>query len=654
MTYIEPTGLILARQLIDEGKLDEAFTLLNNYQQKEGLDHQDKTSCHLLQCQILFWQGKLKELIKRTEDMYKESKDNEINLSNVDNLLIMTHALVRIDRFDKASDLIKQGEELLNQIPQKLTKAYKQREAYLAFIKGYYYNWKRNPDDADLALKYLGNSLVIREELGIQQEISESLKQIAWNLLIFKGEMDRALKYAKQSLSLAKESRKKYYIASSFHVLGLIYASLGDYDSCIEVNEKGLELFKELNNNYGMTLILNNLSSDYKMKGDMDHALDCIEQAMRLNRDLGALRTLVVNHDFLIQILIEKGDLERAQQSLNDFKRLNTQLKSKSLGLWYLIDKALLLKASFNTHDRRKAEEIFVQLLETGDLTHDASYTVLINLCELLLNELRTTNELSVLDKLNQFLGQLLMLAEESHSYWIMGETYLLLAKLALLSLDLKEARRLLTQGQQIAEKYGIKLLAMKISNEHDDLLKQLKMWENLKESSSSLKERMDFAQLNEQMENIVRRRALKAQTPSEEEPIFLLIVSEGGKPIFSQSFGDDQSFQDYIYGGFFTAINSFIIEKFSEGLDRATFGDHTLLMNSVSPFLMCYVYKGQSYAAEQRIRYFIEELQDDKDIWQTFKDFYRLNKEIQIEDIPSLELLISNIFIDKSVPQIV
>lgn len=654
MTSLEATELIKARKLIDDGKLDEAITLLNNYQQKEGLNRHDKSSAHLLQCQILFWQGKLKELIKNTEEMYEESKDLEVNFSIVDNLFIMIYALITMDMLDNVFDLIKQGEELLELIPQKLTKAYKQREAYLAFIKGCYYNRKRNPDYADLALKYLGNSLLIREELGIQNEISESLKQIAWNLLIFKGEMNRALKYGKQSLILAKENRNKYYIASSFHVLGLIYASLGDYDGCIEVNEKGLALFKELNNKYGMTLILNNLSFDYKMKGDLDHALECIEQAMRLNRDLGALRTLVVNHDFLIQILIERGDLERAQQSLNEFKRLNTQLKSKSLGLWYLLDKALLLKVSLNAHDRGKAEEIFIQLLETGDLTHDASYTVLINLCELLLNELRNTNELSVLDKLNQFLGQLLMLAEESHSYWIMGETYLLLAKLALLSLDLKEARRLLTQGQQIAEKYGIKLLAMKISNEHDDLLKQLKMWENLKESTSSLRERMDFAQLNEQMENIVRRRPLKAQTPSEEEPIFLLIVSEGGKPIFSQSFGDDQSFQDYLYGGFFTAINSFINEKFSEGLDRATFGDHTLLMNSVSPFLMCYVYKGQSYAAQQRIRYFIEELQGDKDTWQTFKDYYRLNKEIQIEDIPSLELLISKIFIDKSVPLIV
>jgi len=333
---------------------------------------------------------------------------------------------------------------------------------------------------------------------------------------------------------------------------------------------------------------------------------------------------------------------------------MTTQLKDKSIDLMYLLDKALVLKTSLRARDRGKAEEILMQLLESENLTHDVRYRTLINLCELLLIELRMTNDLSVLDELNQFLGQLLELAEKSHSYWILCETYLLQAKLALISLDLKEARRLLTQGQWIAERYGIKLLAIKISNEHDEFLKQLNMWENLKESSSSLKERMEFARLDEQMENMVRRRPLEISPLSNEEPVFLLIVSEGGKPIFSQSFEEDQSFEGYLFGGFFTAINSFISEKFSEGLDRASFGEHTLLMNSISPFLMCYVYKGQSYSAQQRIRYFIEELQDDKDAWQTFRDFYRLNKEIQLKDIPSLEPLITKIFIDKSVPLIV
>ena len=69
-----PEELIRAGKLIDDAKLDEALTLLNNYEQKEGLSHYEINSCRLLRCQMLFIQGKLKELTKHAKQLYKESE----------------------------------------------------------------------------------------------------------------------------------------------------------------------------------------------------------------------------------------------------------------------------------------------------------------------------------------------------------------------------------------------------------------------------------------------------------------------------------------------------------------------------------------------------------------------------------------------------
>ena len=647
----KPEEVIRAEQLSDEGKLDEALTLLDNYEQKEGLTHHDKASCHLLQCEILFWQGKYKELVILAEQTYKESEGLENNFFKVDILLLMARALVGLDRIDEAFDLIKQGEELVKILPQELTKAYKQREAYLDFLKGEFYNRKGIATDVDLVLKYVEHSLALREELGIKHEIAESLASLAYTLILFKGETDRAFKYAERSLALAKESSKAYYIADSLHIMAMVYSLLGEIDRSIRFYEQIITFYKEFNNKDRMSYVFNNLSDSYMKKGELDRALECIEQAMALNRELGALTALARNHDFLIQILIDRGDLKRAQISLHDLEQLKNQLKDKQINLMYLFDKAMVLKTSPRIIKRGKAEEMLKRLLEDENAIYETRYRALLALCEMLLTELRMTNDLEVLDELNKFIIQLLKIAEESHSYWIMGETYLLQAKLALISLNLNEARQLLTQGQQIADKYGLKLLAIKISNEHDDLLKQLNMWENLKESTSSLKERMEFARLNEQMENMIRKRAVEVPELLDEEPVLLLIVSEGGRPIYSQSFKKDQSFEDYLFGGFFTTINSFIKEKFSEGLDRVSFGEHTLLMNSVPPFFICYIFKGQSYLAQQRVRYFIDKIQNDEPVWQIFKDFHNLNREIELKDIPSLEPLIKEIFMDKTIP---
>jgi len=214
----------------------------------------------------------------------------------------------------QAFGLINQGEELIKTIPQELTKAYKQREAYLAFIKGHFYSRRRKKNDADLALKHLEHSLALREELGIKHEIAETLSQMAFNLCAFKGELNRALNYAKRGVNFAEESTKKYYIAFSLSILAGVYTLQGELDSAIRFFEQSVALYKEINNKDRLCDVLNNLSNCYRIRGELDRALERIEQSMALNRELGSLIGLAWNHDYLIQILIDKGDLKRAQK----------------------------------------------------------------------------------------------------------------------------------------------------------------------------------------------------------------------------------------------------------------------------------------------------------------------------------------------------
>ena len=71
----QPEELIRAERLIDDDKLDKALSLLNNFLQKEGLTHHDKASCHLLQCKILYWQGKYKKLLKAILETNQQGRE---------------------------------------------------------------------------------------------------------------------------------------------------------------------------------------------------------------------------------------------------------------------------------------------------------------------------------------------------------------------------------------------------------------------------------------------------------------------------------------------------------------------------------------------------------------------------------------------------
>ncbi|MFX1343873.1 MAG: tetratricopeptide repeat protein [Promethearchaeota archaeon] len=667
----KPEELIQVKHLLEECKFDEAELLIRNFEEKGRHTLHDLVLCHLLKCELLFWRGLHTDVIKLAEQTYKESLELGKNFLSFDILLRMADALNWLGQSDKLYDIIKNAEELLKTLPQELPTDYKQREASIAWLKGWFYIYKR---DADQALKQFKHSLALREEFGGKLGIAYSLVGIALVYTLLKGDYIRAVKYYEQSTTIAEESGNNWCIGFCKFRMAEQHVLKGDLDNAIMLYKQVLIIFNELNNKYMVGWILNSIGEAYRQRGDLDRALESLEQSLAIDHELGRIRDLALDQDALIHVLIDKGDTKRAEQALHDLKQLLNQLEDEQInespktnrvigditsGVWnlrleYLLNKALVLKTNPRARNRAKAEEIFKQILEDENSSFGNRFRALINLCELLLTELNMTNDLEVLEEINPLIEELLDISEKSHSYSILCETHLLQAKLSLLTFDIKKAQRFLTQAQQIAERFGLKLLAIKISNEYDELLKQLNIWEKLKESSPSLKERMEFARLNEQMENMIQKRAIKVPDLSDEEPVLLLIVSEGGRPFFSQLFVKDQTFEDHLFGGFFTAINSFISEKFSEGLDRAIFGKHTLLMKSIAPFFMCYIFKGQSYLAQQRIRYFIDKIQNDELIWQNFIKFYQLNQEIQVKEIPSLESLIKDIFIDKSYPLIV
>ncbi len=264
--------------------------------------------------------------------------------------------------------------------------------------------------DFDRALKYSKRSIIIAEESGNKLCIGYCLHIMA-GVHNFKGELDRSIKLNERSLKIHNDLNNKFMVTRILISLGWSYAMIGELDSSIRFYEQSLELFKDFNNKLLMANVFNNLSYCYKMKGKLDSALECIKQSMALNRELGALGNLAVNHDNFIQILIDRGDLERARISLRDLEQLNSQLKDKQINLIYLLDKALVLKTSSRALNRGKAEEILKQILEKVDLDYELTIGVLFNLCDLLLTELRMTNDLEVLDELTQFIGQLLEIA---------------------------------------------------------------------------------------------------------------------------------------------------------------------------------------------------------------------------------------------------
>ena len=645
MFHSELNQLARAEELFDEGKLDEALELLNDRNQFEGLNFKQKSYFQLLKGLILLYQSKFEELIKFGEGISKEGQKLIRNHQMVDGYFFIACGLIHTYKFDDASKAIEKAEELLKLNTKFFQNSLKQRKTRIKVLKAFIYLEQNN---LDLTEKCLEEPLSLEKEPGITFEVVWANILMARVMYQGRSEFALALEYTKKALVLARKIKfNHFWIAFCQLAFGVVNLTITEFNVSLEWHLKSLAIYRKIKNNWFIAMAINNIGTIYDTIGDYELASKYYHESLSLfeNQSID-IEVPLCN---LIELALDNDDMKSAQEFFNRLDKLHNEKQEASVPLIYPLIKALMLKRSTRIRDIAKAEQILKDIIKERTVWFQVTISAYIHLCDLLLAEYRMNNSSEVLDEVNYYISKLLTIAEKRHSYDLLGKTFIFQAKLALMNFDMKAARQYLTQAQKIAESYGIKKLAIKISFEHDELLKQTKVWENLKESGASLSERWKFSGLSEQMENMVRKRMIALPKTSEENPVVILIIKEGGIPLFSHSFIEEKEFESPIFSGFLTTIDYFMKETFSEGLDRFIFGDYTLLMKSVEPFFICYVFEGDSYYAHQRIKYFIDNVQKEA-IWQNLINLFQSNRSIHLKDIPLLESLITETFITKSI----
>jgi len=607
--------------LFNEGKLEEALQLIIKFEDLEDQIKDDKHYCRLLKGLILIHMGKPQESIKIAEQDYEENRNQNISLFLIDSIFLKFGNQFMLARGFKTWEDVVLCEKLLKSVSEEPPFEVELREGFYYYMRGYFYFWERN---LDKAMEYQKRALVILEKYDFDKTLIPSILNLLGHIYANKGELENALKYHMQSIEyyqtrFSNSIVGKLLIASSDYSLGDISYQQGNLETALAYHEKSIKSWEQYT-----------------------HSM--------------AVYWVGINYDSMIRAFLYKNSPEEAQKYLDRFYQFLKKKKISKNFSWYKLSKARTLRSSSRVRERAEAEKSLKELVDEHEGVKSTvtrgipeEFTLaLIELCDFYLEELRLTNDLKIIDDIRPLIIRLLKESERINSYILQAQAHLLYGKISLLQINMGDARRHLTQAQQIAEEHGFQLLAREISTEHDKLLERLNKWEELDKSNAPMSERMALASLEESLDLIQRRRAIKTPELVNEDPILLLIIGEGGILLFSHPFSDEMKVEDEIFGSFLSAIKSFSDEVFSEGLDRAKFGQYTVLIKNIADFSFCYLFKGQTYLAQKKIVNFTENFQKNTSMMQTLNKYNQTSQVIEVKDFPFLEGFINEIFINK------
>ncbi len=365
------------------------------------------------------------------------------------------------------------------------------------------------------------------QRLNNKKQSVESLLPLARSLLLL-GELDKGFEKLEACKELfktlmGKHKEIKRLDARLSKVIGIFYALKGDQRQALLYYKKALSLAQEIDDKNLICTLYLNLGNRYRALDDSDRASKYAERGLVLHEEYFINANKVILASLLltvIEIYIDKSDLKEAQNYLQRLEQLNHQEDNKFIDLLYRFCKADILMSTPRARNRVLAEDLLRKIVEEEIINFEIWVKAFVNLCDLLLVELRMTNIVEIVDEIRLLIEQLLEAAEDKHSNWLIVEGYILKAKLSLLTFNIKQAKRFLTQAQQIAERFGLNKLAKKITYEHEDLLKKSDLWEKLEEMDAPMSDRLELARLDDQIEGIVKNRIILITQVREEKVV--------------------------------------------------------------------------------------------------------------------------------------
>lgn len=507
------------------------------------------------------------------------------------------------------------------------------------------------------ALVIFQQSLRVLREIGNDKAVAETLNQIG-KIYLWRCEYGPALENCLQGLALGKETGDSKVIASVLDTISEIYTRLGELDRALEYLEDSISLQEEISDQEGVAESLTHMSYILIIKGQLNQATRYLTQAQEIFNDLknkdGHYRVLEVislilyqrgefeqateqlieclnyRKDFmskqaitkllfwLIIIAIETNALEDAQKHLKKLQKLIERKSSPICNIEYRLASALILKKSNNNEILEKARLILSDIVNKEPIDFLISNMTLYNYCELLLKQMQLSNTKDDIDKVDELISKHLSIAKQIESHIMFAENFWLKANLSLIQGSKSTAKLFIEQAEQITEDKGLRRLGIKIARAMDVISngKELEFQPlSIQEGTISSE---DDSEINGDVVRMIDRRTVDLPKLQEEEPVLLIIVYEGGVTVFSKKFSQKEMIDEMFVGGFLTAIDAFMHQTFATGgsIERIQHQEYTLLLKVENPLLFCYVFKGQSFTAIQKLDKIIQELKKSETIW--------------------------------------
>ncbi|MCY3413237.1 MAG: tetratricopeptide repeat protein [Candidatus Heimdallarchaeota archaeon] len=420
----------------------------------------------------LIWEAILLEKQSKFESSLAKGRDaiSKVQFENKELLLravvVTLYSYWRLGKYQLGMDLVK---SLNIEVELKYTKPRADFYNILGLLL-----WSMG--DLDLALKRFQLSYKIRKQLNLHLDIAASLNNMA---IIFqlKGDLIGAMDYYTKALEIDLKHGNKIDLGISYNNIGNLYRLQGDYLNSLQYFEKSLKIRISLDIPHEIASSLTSLGHLYYLMGEFEKAEENLKESLQIVSSINNEQLISEILLLLIRNSLSSGSVDSYYEQLEFIGR---ETEDPYVSQNYNIAKALILKKAKRMRDKVDAQRLLESLKSSKILDIEKHLIIMLNLCDLLIDELKLTGESDVLQDTKQLITEIFDFVEEQKAYPIQIKILILQSKLSMIENEIPESMYYLDTAEQISEENQLSILSSEIRFTREKLTDQMEKWKEM------------------------------------------------------------------------------------------------------------------------------------------------------------------------------
>jgi tetratricopeptide (TPR) repeat protein len=278
------------------------------------------------------------------------------------------------------------------------------------------------------------------------------------------GEYSEALEKYKESIAIKQKIGNQVEIAAALHSIGSIYLLRGELKQALEHLTESLKVWEKEKNKIEISEILKDIGLAHFYQGNINKANDQLQKSLHLRREIGNKILIAETIYYLIVILLEIESDELVERYHRELKEISESLDNKNVKIQYQLATASILQKSPRIASKVEANELFEEVISEGIVDNEFTKFAMLNLCEFLIIELKSSGDREILLEIQSLLEKLYDMATEQESHTLLIEVLIIQSKVALVNYQVQEAEEYLKHAYEISDQKGLSQYSLKIT----------------------------------------------------------------------------------------------------------------------------------------------------------------------------------------------